>query len=270
MADPFEVRMRFIHLLTHLSASQTASLKTASFALKHRDMDEDLHSCILESLDSTGTSMNSRANIMYFLEHFCDMAMKSGTEGHVPYVDMVKRDMIKIVHGVVTEGKKGGSGMGANIKVARKVVDNLRGKGVLDDGAVRSIEDELRRKEQERSKLLGEDGAQEEKPDSYRHEKDKRHEHRDKHNSRSKDAKSNGHRVDKRAIEQRIEEDRERNKRLRESVWAVNGDDEEELDKLWEETSDLNEDDYVIAREEAEERAQFARYHKSLLQEAGR
>jgi len=268
MADPFEVRMRFSHLLTHLSASQTANLKTASFALKHRDMDEDLHSCILESLDSSSTSMNSRANIMYFLEHFCDMAMKAGSEGHGPYVEMVKRDMVKIVHGVVTEGKKGGTSMGANIKVARKVVDNLRGKGVLDDGAVKNIEDELRRKEHERSKLLSEEAGQDDKADN-RHEKDKKHEHRDKH-ARSKEGKSNGHRVDKRAIEQRIEEDRERNKRLRESVWAVNGDDEDELNKLWEETSDLNEDDYVIAREEADERAQFARYHRALLQEAGR
>ena len=50
----------------------------------------------------------------------------------------------------------------------------------------------------------------------------------------------------------------------------VNGDDDEELNKLWDETSDLCEDDYAIAREEAEERAQFARYHKSLLLEAGR
>jgi len=268
MADPFEVRMRFIQLLTHLSASQTASLKTASFALKHRDMDEDLHSCILESLDSSSTSMNSRANIMYFLEHFCDMAMKSGTEGHVPYVEMVKRDMVKIVHGVVTEGKKGGTGMGANIKVARKVVDNLKVKGVLDDTNVKSVEDELRRKEHERSKIVTEEGGQDDRPDNSRHEKEKKHEH--KHVSRSKEGKINGHKVDKRAIEQRIEEDRERNKRLRESVWAVNGDDEEELNRLWEETSDLNEDDYVIAREEADERAQFARYHRALLQEAGR
>jgi len=268
MADPFEVRMRFTHLLTHLSASQTASLKTASFALKHRDMDEDLHSCILESLDSSSTSMNSRANIMYFLEHFCDMAMKAGTEGHGPYVEMVKRDMVKIVHGVVTEGKRGGTGMGANIKVARKVVDNLKGKGVLDDGAVKNIEDELRRKEHDRSKLLGEEAGQDDKTDA-RHEKEKKHEHRDKH-VRSKDGKSNGHRVDKRAIEQRIEEDRERNKRLRESVWAVDGDDQDELNKLWEETSDLNDDDYVIAREETDERSQFARYHKALLLEAGR
>lgn len=160
--------------------------------------------------------------------------------------------------------------MGANIKVARKVVDNLKVKGVLDDGAVKNIESELRRKEQERSKMLSEEGGQEEKTDAVRQEKDKKHEHRDKHHQKSKDGKSNGHKIDKRAIEQRIEEDRERNKRLRESVWAVNGDNEEELNKLWEETSDLNDDDYVIAREEADERAQFARYHKALLVEAGR
>lgn len=270
MADPFEVRLRFTNLLTHLSASTTSSLKTASFALKHRDMDEDLHSCIIESLDNNSTSMNSRANIMYFLEHFCDMAAKPGNEGHEPYVDMVRRDILKIVGGVV--GKSGGSGMGANIKVVRKVVDNLKGKGVLGADAVNDIDYDLKRREAERSKLIGEDAGQdtEDSKTINRADKDRRSEHREKHSSSRRDAKGDGHRVDKRAIEQRIEEDRERNKRLRENVWAVNGEDEDELNKLWEETSDLNEDDYVIAKEEADERAQFARYHKSLLLEAGR
>ncbi|KAK3170463.1 hypothetical protein Dsin_032900 [Dipteronia sinensis] len=82
-----------------------------------------------------------------------------------------------------------------------------------------------------------------------------------------RDGKTNGvSKADKRAIEQRIEEDRERNKRLRESVWAVSGDDDTELEKMWEEGSDLSEDDYVIGLEEADERRQFARYHQSLLQ----
>ena len=268
MADPFEVRLRFSSLLTHLSASTTSSMKTASFALKHRDMDEDLHSCILESLDSSSTSMNSRANIMYFLEQFCEMAGKAGSEGHIPYVDMVRRDISRIVAGVVGGDKKGGSGMGANIKVARKVVSDLKTKGVLGDELVGSIEDDLKRKEQERSET-GKDN-EEVKEATHGKDRDRRQEQKDRHASKSKDGRSNGHRVDKRAIEQRIEEDRERNKRLRESVWAVNGDDDEELNKLWDETSDLCEDDYAIAREEAEERAQFARYHKSLLLEAGR
>lgn len=51
MADPFEVRMRFTSQLQHLNASTTSAQKAAHYALKYRDMDEDLHSCILEQLE---------------------------------------------------------------------------------------------------------------------------------------------------------------------------------------------------------------------------
>ena len=51
MADPFEVRMRFTNQLQHLNASVNSAQKTAHYALKYRDMDEDLHSCILEQLE---------------------------------------------------------------------------------------------------------------------------------------------------------------------------------------------------------------------------
>lgn len=200
---------------------------------------------------------------MYFLEHFCDMAIK---ENHGAYVEMVQRDMMKIVAAVVGGGK---GGAGANIKVARKVVGDLGGRGWLGTEVVGVIEEDLKRREVERSRLLVDEGGDDiERRGS---EKEKRVESRDKRDAKSREGKSNGvNRVDKRAIEQRIEEDRERNKRLRESVWAVNGDEDEELNRLWEETSDLCEDDFAIAREEADERAQFARYHKMLLQEAGR
>ena len=55
MADPFEVRMRFTSQLQHLNASATSSQKAAHYALKHRDMDEDLHSCILEQIERVCT-----------------------------------------------------------------------------------------------------------------------------------------------------------------------------------------------------------------------
>ena len=61
-------------------------------------------------------------------------------------------------------------------------------------------------------------------------------------------------RLDKKQIEQRIEEDRERHKRLRESIWAVNTGKNAEFDKMWEETSELGEDDYLAAAEEKAER----------------
>lgn len=51
MADPFEVRVRFSAQLQNLNASVTSAKKAAAYALKHRDLDEDLHSCILEQLE---------------------------------------------------------------------------------------------------------------------------------------------------------------------------------------------------------------------------
>lgn len=63
-------------------------------------------------------------------------------------------------------------------------------------------------------------------------------------------------RPDKRQIEQRIEEDRERHKRLRESIWAVSADDNKEFERLWEDTSDIGEDDFLAAEEDAAERQQ--------------
>jgi len=62
-------------------------------------------------------------------------------------------------------------------------------------------------------------------------------------------------RPDKRQIEQRLEEDRERHKRLRENVWAV--DDTKEIDRLWEDTSDIAEQDYLNAEQVAIERRQI-------------
>lgn len=64
--------------------------------------------------------------------------------------------------------------------------------------------------------------------------------------------------LDKKQVEQRIEEDRERHKRERENIWAVPPDDDAEMEKLWEETSDLGEDDHRMGEEEyAEWSAEF-------------
>jgi CTD kinase subunit gamma len=130
MADPFEVRMRFTSQLQHLNASVASAQKAAQYALKYRDMDEDLHSCILEQLERVSTffsiirgyskltaaqnNMNTRANIMYFIEHFLEMASK---DGHKGYVHMMRRDIIRVVDAVAPDD---GSGA-ANVKVVRKV-----------------------------------------------------------------------------------------------------------------------------------------------------
>lgn len=61
-------------------------------------------------------------------------------------------------------------------------------------------------------------------------------------------------RLGKKEIEQRIEEDRERHKRFRESIWAVDTSVEDEFDRLMEETSDLCEEDFRMMEEEKLER----------------
>lgn len=62
-----------------------------------------------------------------------------------------------------------------------------------------------------------------------------------------------GHRLDKRQVEQRIEEDRERHKRERESIWAIPKTESAEMNKLWEETSDFGDDDDRMLSEETDD-----------------
>ncbi|OJJ47111.1 hypothetical protein ASPZODRAFT_141872 [Penicilliopsis zonata CBS 506.65] len=236
MADPFEVRMRFSTQLQHLSASVTSSQKAAHYALKYRDMDEDLHSCILEQLERN--NMNNRANIMYFIEHFCEMASK---ENHLPYVRMIRRDIFRIVDAVAPAD---GSGA-ANVKHVRRVLNGLQSKEIIPAETVAEIDAGLKERETHPAHLdleaeEGQEGSGKSKGGTPR------------------GSRTNGMRVDKRQIEQRIEEDRERNKRLRESMWAVNGDDGEEHARFWDETSDLGEDDLIDALEESTERTRMA------------
>lgn len=58
--------------------------------------------------------MNTRANIMYFIEPFLDIATQ---DGHKDYIRMMQRDIIRIVDAVAPDD---GSGA-ANVKVVRKV-----------------------------------------------------------------------------------------------------------------------------------------------------
>ncbi|RAL17725.1 CTD kinase subunit gamma [Aspergillus homomorphus CBS 101889] len=232
MVDPFEVRMRFTAQLQHLNASIASSQKAAHYALKYRDMDEDLHSCILEQLERN--NMNNRANIMYFIEQFCEMATK---EDHAPYVRMIQRDIIRIVD---TVAPPDGSGA-ANVKHVRRVLNGLQTKEILSAATVSEIDAGLKERETHPAHLdlEAEDGAEGE--------------------ARAKGAtpRSTRGRVDKRQIEQRIEEDRERNKRLRESMWTVSGDDGDEHGRFWDEASDIGEDDFLAAKEELMERNQM-------------
>ena len=68
--------------------------------------------------------MNNRANIMYFLEHLCDMAQR---ENHLEYVRMIQRDILRVVDAVAPED---GSGA-ANVKVIRRVSSSCTAATVI-------------------------------------------------------------------------------------------------------------------------------------------
>ena len=65
-------------------------------------------------LTNPKNSMNNRANIMYFIEHLCDMAQR---ENHLNFVRMMQKDILRVVDAVAP-----GDGSGAaNVKVVRRV-----------------------------------------------------------------------------------------------------------------------------------------------------
>ncbi|KAK3645507.1 hypothetical protein LTR56_002948 [Elasticomyces elasticus] len=264
MADPFEVRMRFTSLLHHLNASTSSALKAASYALKHADYSDDLHSCILEQLERN--SMNNRANIMYFLPALCDVAKE---KGEVSYGRMMERDILRIVDAVAPEDGTGA----ANVKVVRKVLRGLEGKGYLQARTVGELEEWIGGRDlmdggavSPAQALLPDQAVQSLEaavlPTAMRSTP----------HSTARDAYSltSGIRLDKRQIEQRIEEDRERHKRAREGIWAVpqvgmNLADDAEFEREWEADSDVDEDDVQLTKEEAEERSVALEYEEPVV-----
>ena len=245
MADPFEVRMRFTSQLQHLNASTTSAAKAANFALKYSEFSDDLHSCILEQLERN--NMNNRANIMYFLPALCDTAKVQNQMG---YVRMMERDILRIID-LVAPDDGGGA---ANVKVVRKVLQQLQQKAYLHPQTVVELEE----------CLVGRDNALVSSPNpipAATEQDGVPSTIRSTPQSAARDPmQSSGLRLDKRQIEQRIEEDRERHKRAREGIWAISQNsstalyDDVEASKLWEEGSDLDDDDYKYMAEESQER----------------
>ncbi|KAI0115796.1 CTD kinase subunit gamma CTK3-domain-containing protein [Nemania sp. FL0031] len=237
MADPFEVRMRFSSQLEHLNASTNQAQKAAQYALKYKDMDEDLHSCILEQLEKT--NMNTRANIMYFIEHLLEMASK---ERHNDYVRMMQRDIIRVVDAVCPEN---GSGA-ANVKVVRKVLQGLQSKLILLEQTVIEIEGCLKERDTSANDFSLSspiEGNDQSGPPASTTDPDI---------GGPPPSQRNGASIKptRRQIEQRIEEDRERHKRMRESMWVVPPDPVDQARKFFAETSDLGEDDRILGKEE--------------------
>lgn len=55
--------MRFSSQLQHLNATVVSHQKAAAYAMKYKDMDEDLHSCILEQLERVKSTHSTTAKV---------------------------------------------------------------------------------------------------------------------------------------------------------------------------------------------------------------
>lgn len=259
MADPFEVRMRFTTQLQHLSASTTSAQKTAQYALKYKEFNDDLHSCILEQLERN--NLNLRANIMYFLPSLCDLA---NAQREMGYIRMMERDILRIIDLVAPDDGTGA----ANVKVVRKVLAQLQGKGFLQPQTVLELEECIQGRDNNVPEALTPEQqavptAPGEQPPSAVPSTTRNTPQSAAQDPHKPVALSSGPRLDKRQIEQRIEEDRERHKRLRENIWAIPQDDpnfDAEVTKLWEDNEDANEDVYFEAREEMEGRRKCVKF----------
>ncbi|KAK9479730.1 CTD kinase subunit gamma CTK3-domain-containing protein [Lipomyces japonicus] len=212
--DAFAARLTFTDLLRRLNASIQSATKCAQFALRYQDLSEDLYSCIIEELDKT--SLNARINMLFFLETLCEYSTRSG---FTEYVDMVRRDLWEIFDKVVPEAK----GALANVNLARKVLNTLKSKSIIDDSKLAELETLLKEREVLVSRV--EFQPKQEVPSFSREE-----------------------------ILKRMDEDRERHKRTRENIWVIPAGDviQTEFEDAWEKTSDLAQDDYEDIKEEIE------------------
>ena len=184
---------------------------------------------------------------MYFIEHLCEVAQR---ENHLDFVRMMQRDILRVVDAVAPSD---GSGA-ANVKVVRRVrtqkppssptiptnnpfhhqvLAGLQQKHILLPATVLEIEAGLAERD-----IVTSSHHSALSPISS--------------NATRPDFKLNGAKVDKRIVEQRIEEDRERHKRQREEIWQVH--EEREFEQLWREGGEVGEDEWVGAEEDAEER----------------
>lgn len=208
---------------------------------------------------------------MYFIEHLLELAQR---EGNNDYIAMLQRDIIRVVDAVAPESGQGA----ANVKVVRRVLNNLQQKGFLEAQAVTEIEEVLKERETDlmsspvasrndggngadgaagsgRDGAGGATGAADDAMDIDSQARSQSNSSR-RHNARGGDAGAgrNAGGLDKKQIEERLEEDRERHKRLRERIWAIPAGSDAEMWKLWDETSDFGEDDHIMGEEELAER----------------
>ncbi|GAA6011857.1 hypothetical protein JCM11491_000773 [Sporobolomyces phaffii] len=191
--DPFEIRMQFLTLISRLSSSLPSLSKVSSFALKHaQKCSDDIWDCLLDEL-SHSPSLNHRINLLYLIDLMLDKEGPPTTRigavvvGMGSYRALVERDLATVVDQVVPRESKQGV---LNHMSAMQVLKSWRTKRLLDGDTLDQVITTLR----DRKHAAGGD------------------------EQASATTFTDFSRND---ILRRIEDDRERHKRLRERIWVL-------------------------------------------------
>ncbi|PPQ99767.1 hypothetical protein CVT24_009670 [Panaeolus cyanescens] len=233
--------------------TQSSIQKVVSYALKHfKACGDVIWDCIIEVMQEG--SINSRINILYFLDSLCEISLLSESHRRPDknsnasglYVQFVSRDLNRIVEIVVPNGRKGLP----NLVSTKQILHNWRSKRYIEPQKIDEAMTLLNERAKYEPRSSGGDANDVSAPPSP-------------HQSLSRGQ-----------INKRIEQDRERHKRLREKRWVqpmarnpaffqtprlasfypLNDHEEQTLDiefeNDWETTSDWNPDDEEAIREE--------------------
>ncbi|BGP36519.1 hypothetical protein JCM10450v2_000416 [Rhodotorula kratochvilovae] len=190
--DPFEVRLQFTALASRLTSSVASISKVASFALKHASKcADDIWDCYLDEVSTA--SLNARVNLLFLLDSLLDKEGPrlapaqpgAGAGTHTSYRELVERDLGKVVKLVVPDSREGV----LNWMSTAQVLRSWKTRRLLDADVLDQVAAEL----ESRKATLHADSS-------------------------DSSPFANFSRND---ILRRIEDDRERHKRLKERLWVL-------------------------------------------------
>ncbi|KAJ3220310.1 hypothetical protein HK099_004394 [Clydaea vesicula] len=245
--DGFQIRIEFKELLSKLTVRPESILKTAQFAIDYKSFHENLFDCIFEHVHTS--NVLERLNLLYVLDRMVSMSNKTKFQG---YLDLVSQNLIDIVDNIVPNNSTGL----ININGLKKVLKKW--KVVLKDSSEKfeEIDKKLELMEQNDNNNHNNDNMNENnkiKPD---------HQHHSLQQKRKHSKVNNVEKMTDDVIMKRIEDDRERHKRIKEEFWLTfrkqpelvfdrDFESDPEFNDCWENFSDLNENDKILLENES-------------------
>ncbi|KAH3671359.1 hypothetical protein WICMUC_004656 [Wickerhamomyces mucosus] len=251
--DPFEARLQFIQLLETLTPSTLAIQKTISYALKNHELHEDFHSVILEKLEHL--DLNSRLNILHFIESLITVIVSNNDQTEKPYIKNFEKDLLLIYEKLIPTNNL------INLTQCVESLKSIEQKYNFDSRDLfekfNSVDSKSLTNESNndiQNLISNTENTFEKSWWFLILMKRKSLQNRvDQIQGMSEVDENPNYNFTKDQILSRIESDRERHKKFKESNWIINRVnlrvDREEFDKIWDQYNELNDDDYQDLQE---------------------